>query len=227
MADERVYEWRDPAALGRAVEIWLHLMALTNIAFGLGLMRRAADLRALPLDSKLPERLPSDMLLASASLAGAVAMVAGGVFVMRWIYQVSVNAHTAARDMAHSPASALWWYLVPFLSLFKPFQAMREVWQVSSRPGDWRAQPTPRLLHSWWAVFVVTGALNVSTILVGDGALVADALVHTRLSIAAAMAGVVTALLFARVVRELTALQVLNLAAARGRNPATGAGRSA
>jgi hypothetical protein len=41
------------------------------------------------------------------------------------------------------------------MSLWKPFQVMREIWQASAQPANWQAVPTPSLIGWWWAVYII------------------------------------------------------------------------
>jgi hypothetical protein len=56
--------------------------------------------------------------------------------------------------MQFTPGWSIGWYFVPIMSLWKPFQAMREIWQASAAPGNWRAVQAPPLLGWWWTLYL-------------------------------------------------------------------------
>src|SRR5206468_4980211 len=52
------------------------------------------------------------------------------------------------------------WYFIPIASLWKPFQALREIWKASVDPVHWQSIPTNPLLGWWWAGFLVSNILD-------------------------------------------------------------------
>jgi len=113
-----------------------------------------------------------------------VALISSFVLVGVWIYRASANAHTLSDEMTISPGWAVGWYFVPIANLFKPYQAMREVWMASHYRGNWHGEPNPPLLSAWWGLWIVVNILdNVTSRLGGrdvdgtrlDGAVLFDA----------------------------------------------------
>jgi uncharacterized protein DUF4328 len=81
------------------------------------------------------------------------AYVAGGI----WIYSAARNVRAlGARGLNTSPGWAVGWFFVPFMSLFKPFQAMDEIDQASAAPTAWGSQRTTALLRWWWAGWLIS-----------------------------------------------------------------------
>lgn len=73
-----------------------------------------------------------------------------------WIYRAAANARAlGAPDLTISPGWAVGWYFIPIANCWKPYQAMREIWQASAR-----LQPRPdaaktALLRTWWALWLL------------------------------------------------------------------------
>ena len=65
-----------------------------------------------------------------------------------------------AADLEFTPGYAIGWYFVPIMAVFKPYQAMKEIWRASANPADWQTQSTPLLLPGWWLLWLVNGALG-------------------------------------------------------------------
>lgn len=57
--------------------------------------------------------------------------------------------------MGFTPGWAVGWYFVPIAWFWKPYQAMREIWQASVNPTSWREQPVTAALHWWWTLWIV------------------------------------------------------------------------
>jgi hypothetical protein len=76
-------------------------------------------------------------------------------------YRASRNAHGFGRvPMNVTPGWAVGYYFVPILTLWKPYQALKEIWQASEPIGDLRLNPrylveTPGLFPAWWAAFIL------------------------------------------------------------------------
>jgi Domain of unknown function (DUF4328) len=78
-----------------------------------------------------------------------------------WIYRASYNARQlGATDMRFSPGWAVGWYFIPIANLWKPYQAMCEIWQASANPAHWQQQPRGPILPLWWTFFLLSNFLG-------------------------------------------------------------------
>ena len=60
-----------------------------------------------------------------------------------------------AKEMEFTPGWSVGWFFIPIANLFKPYQAVREMWLVARRGRSGTA-----LLKSWWALWLVSAALS-------------------------------------------------------------------
>jgi hypothetical protein len=82
--------------------------------------------------------------------------ICSGIWILRWIYVAGANARDlASHPMQFSPGWAVGWYFIPIAFLWKPYQAMKEIWRVSANPRDPNIVPDSPLLSSWWFFFIV------------------------------------------------------------------------
>ena len=73
-----------------------------------------------------------------------------------WIYRAAINLRAlGAKDMAISPGWAVGWYFIPIANLWKPFQAMKEIWQASLNPLQGGKSAAPRVLRIWWGLWLL------------------------------------------------------------------------
>jgi hypothetical protein len=82
-------------------------------------------------------------------------VLVAGIGLITWVHRMSVNAHVLrGRPLANSPEFAAgWWYLIPVMFLYKPREAMGEIWEVSA--GERRLNRQERaLLNLWWGLFL-------------------------------------------------------------------------
>jgi Domain of unknown function (DUF4328) len=86
------------------------------------------------------------------------------IVIGRWTYKANEGARAlGASGMTFTPGWSVGWYFVPFANLFKPYQAMREIWCASARPADWQSVTPPAKLGWWWSFWVGSNVLgNVS-----------------------------------------------------------------
>jgi hypothetical protein len=89
-----------------------------------------------------------------------VVITTGVVFLM-WIHRANRNARgLGAEEMTFSPGWSVGWFFIPIANFWKPYQAMKQIWQASANPSDWQSQPVPTLVSNWWALWVFSNLLS-------------------------------------------------------------------
>jgi len=153
--------FRDPAPLLRVVA---GLMILGGIVTLVGIVFRALEFKLLTDIANGVYAGRDDLLeIANASdrRVEASAYTRAGLFLITcipfgmWIYRAAKNVRAlGATDLRSSPGWAVGSYFVPFVNLFVPFTAMREIWRASVDPGNWTAAPSTPLLGWWWFLWL-------------------------------------------------------------------------
>ncbi|HKP78094.1 MAG TPA: DUF4328 domain-containing protein [Phenylobacterium sp.] len=212
MSAGREYTFLNPAPLSRTVIQWLWIDLAVSVVGAVSSVWAIAE--TLGVNTSLPSdtALTSDIPLAIVGLAQVAVFLVTGFLVLKWIYRVSRNAHSAVRGLKVTPPWAVGWYFVPVAFLWKPFEAMRETWQASTDPTAWPGVPVPAMLRWWWGLFLAsnfTGQLSFR-IALRAGTLGGMA-VASGFDLASALISVPLDLIFIRIVRELTNKQVLDL----------------
>jgi hypothetical protein len=78
-----------------------------------------------------------------------------------WIYRANFNARQlGAQGMKFSPGWSIGYYFIPILSFWKPYQAMREIWQASKNPASWKSVDRGAVLPWWWFFFLANNILG-------------------------------------------------------------------
>jgi len=132
------------------------------------------------------------------------------VFLM-WLYRARSNLPAlGAADVRWSPGWSIVCWFIPIMSLFRPYQVVRETWQASdpaSLPG-WRSDPPPDIFGWWWGLFLVysyasnaTGEMSTPT----GGTPSFDR--ATFIDVAVLIIGIGSALCAMRIVRDITTRQ--------------------
>lgn len=87
--------------------------------------------------------------------------VTSGLLILRWIHRANYNARQlGALNMTFSPGWAIGYYFIPILTLWKPYQAMKEIWEASKEPSDRPSQGSSGLLPLWWGLWIVSIIIN-------------------------------------------------------------------
>ena len=95
------------------------------------------------------------------SIINLIVSIVLGVMILIWIYRANYNARQiGAAEMVFTPGWSIGWYFIPIAHLWKPYQAMKEIWKASSNPQSWHSQPTPALLPWWWFLWIISNHLG-------------------------------------------------------------------
>jgi hypothetical protein len=132
-----------------------------------------------------------------------------------WMHRAYSNLKSfGATDLSFSPGWAIGYFFVPFLNLWKPFEAMSEIWKASDpntrvdASGQWKSAATGALLNAWWIMWLVSniaGQVVMRTSLEADQP--AEIMSATRVAMIADLLGVFSAILALLVVSEVTRRQ--------------------
>gem|GEM_PF-413908 len=83
------------------------------------------------------------------------------VLALKWIHRANFNARQlGAEGMRFTPGWAVGSYFIPIVNLWKPYQAMKEIWKASSSPSNWQGAPSGALLGIWWFLWLLSAFAN-------------------------------------------------------------------
>jgi hypothetical protein len=206
------YTFLNPEPLSRAVILWLWIdlaMGVIAVFSSLFVIVETAGVGAsLPSDTELASDIPQALV----GLAQTASHLVTAFLVLKWIYRTNRNAHSVARGLTTPPNWAIIWFFVPIAFLWKPFQAFRETWQASAGAPDWRVVKTPPILGWWWGMFLVSNLLGqvIFRIAMSAGTLGGMA-IAAGFDVAASLLAVPLNLVYIRIVRDLTRMQVVDM----------------
>ena len=117
-----------------------------------------------------------DGLYAGVLLANWLLLIATYVVFGMWIYRAAANVDAAmVPGFRYTPGWAVGWHFVPIANLYKPFDAMRQIWNASHSGGSNLDRGEPLLVY-WWGLWVLTGIASYFAFRLGlDPANAADA----------------------------------------------------
>jgi len=211
------------AARRARVALWLSiLLALASAAANLGDTRIARQLAGDGASS-------GDLYLWVGLVQAAWFLVTAGHW-LGWFRRAYLNLPAlGARRLRYRPWWAVWAWLLPVFSLFRPKQLLNDIWRASDPdlPPDqadaWRKRPVAELLGWWWLAFLASVLVrSITTEAVHSAAdLMLLGLLPERLDRFQASAGMQIAADLLTVVCGLLALRVVNRTTTRQHDRAT------
>ena len=128
----------------------------------LALVGQIAELSGVvSLDEDAP-RLGLNALYLGVSVSdGLLAFTTFVIFCM-WTYRAAANVKAAqVPGFGFTPAWSVGWHFVPIANLFKPFQAMRQIWALSHGSDRAGAHDGQSLLIAWWGLWSLSLAVGM------------------------------------------------------------------
>ena len=79
----------------------------------------------------------------------------------RWIVQANKNVRAlGAADLRVTPGWAVGYLFVPIVSLWKPYQAMSDLWRASRNPAAWASVRRGSILPLWWGLWIAANIIG-------------------------------------------------------------------
>jgi len=138
-----------------------------------------------------------------------VVFVVSGFLILRWIHRANVNARAlGAKEMKFTPGWSIGWYFIPIFNLWKPYQAIKEIWKASVNPLSWQSQKAPALLAWWWFVWLIAGFLGNAAFRISAKSESLGALVFANvMNQASDVVGLALSIIFLLIVKKIQEMQ--------------------
>lgn len=135
------------------------------IGFGaleaLGELLEAAGV--IDIDAAVPSAL--SLAFSLIYVAFFVVFVISVVLVGMWIYRAHANLFAAGLgELEYSPGWSVGWFFVPIANLFKPMQAMRELWNASYGTDNSYGSETPSSISIWWGTYIAGNIVSYASL---------------------------------------------------------------
>lgn len=103
----------------------------------------------------------NDIRQGVVGIAYLIILVISMILILRWIYRANYNARQlGASQMIFTPGWSIGWYFIPIVNLWKPYQAMKEIWKASANPQSWPSEPVSSILPWWWFLWIASNILG-------------------------------------------------------------------
>lgn len=142
-----------------------------------------------------------------------VGFIVTAIVFWAWIHRASSNLYSLGLDeQQHSPGWAIACWIIPVISLFRPYQIMKEIWKGSypkiegNSRGAWDDAPVSHLMGFWWATFLIGSwvAKISSRVFFSDNATIDQYITGNWFAIISDVIWLVSLILIVVLVRQIT-----------------------
>ena len=143
---ETMSDYRELDSLTRPLKVMLWIFAVINVVSLFSSVSVLSEISAPGY--RISEELnSSDIREGALGIVQILFYISIVIVFSRWIIRAHKNLPALGADgMSITPGWAVGYFFIPFANLWKPFEAMRELWNVSGDPRDPDRTKTPGLL---------------------------------------------------------------------------------
>ena len=154
----------------------------------------------------------NDQIVLMVSVTYLIFMFVSSVLFLAWVYRAAANIHSCrSAAMSITPGWAVGWNFIPIASLWKPYQAIKQIWQASQDLGNPDSVRVPGYFGWWWGCWVASNIVGGFSRRIGEkGAEDGDIgmmKLGSALSIFDSALFAVACFLLYRIVRDVTRFQ--------------------
>ena len=135
--------------------------------------------------------------------------ITSAILILVWIHRTAVNVRQlGVTGLRFTPGWCVGWYFIPFASLWKPYQAMKEIWRASADPSNWQGVRRSTLLPWWWLCWLIWNVASSIAARMSLGAEEIDDLMTANVAIQVSdLLTLPVCLLFLVIMRRIISLQ--------------------
>lgn len=220
MAKAKTFVTRPSAGLWGAIRItaWIFIVLSVLVAAAYGwraiLLSRMDPMQPMGEFDPVPGHEDESLMVGFLSLPFIVVFLVGALLTLRWYLRSIRNAHVLHRGITISPAWVVWFFILPIVSLIRPYTMTSELWRASHQPEGWKALGDPALLRWWWGLVLTSNFVSVGVSLIARGASTAgDLMIGDALSAVGNLLAALSGVLFLRIGGPISRLQTALIAA--------------
>lgn len=135
-----------------ALHVLAEIMVVINALVAVGVMKRVLNGETVDAAQLAAIDTRTDMLTVLLNVLWLAAIVAYCLFMPR----ANKNARAFGAPLRNTPGWAAGWFFVPIVYLWKPYYAMKEIWQGSDPDPTVHAfdAPVSPLVPLWWCMYL-------------------------------------------------------------------------
>jgi hypothetical protein len=150
----------------------------------------------------------SDARQGVVGISQFLVFITSGVLSLKWIHRACFNARVRASVMTFTPGWSVGWYFIPIGNLWKPYQAMKEIWETTAVQAHRALNEGGVLLGWWWTFWLVSNAVaNAALRMSFRTTTIDDYLLASKTMLASDVLNIPLTLLFIQIVKNISSMQ--------------------
>ena len=154
-------------------------------------------------------KLPTE-IISRLSILFLLVFCGGGIIVFKWIKLANQNVRAlGAKNLSFTPGWSVGWFFIPVANLFKPFNAVNELWSASHSPENWKADDKNGAVQKWWGLWIVSnGLIQLSNNLEKNADSIDKIIQLSYINIGGEILWIILSLSLISLVRQISTVQV-------------------
>ena len=176
MAAPKTYVTRPSTGLWGAIAVtaWIFIVVSGFLALGYAyqtvLLAELDPMEPMGEFDPIPGHDGVTLSVGLMSLIYTAAFLVGAVLTLRWYLRSIRNARVLHRGISISPAWVIWYFVIPVVSLIRPYTMTSELWRSSLQPEGWKGLKDPAMLRWWWGLVLGSNLVSVAASFIGRAA---------------------------------------------------------
>lgn len=157
----------------------------------------------------------NDLRQSIIGVAYMIAYIISAVTFIKWFRRAYFNLHTKTNKLTDTEGWAAGAWFVPIVSLYKPYQIMKEMYERTAKLlGDklqnYEQSNTNHLLGLWWTLWIINNILGQLVFRYTKNAETIDKLMTSSIiSMVSAIIGIPLAIITVRVIKQYAVMEPL------------------
>ena len=99
-------------------------------------------------------------------ISQTILFIIASIMFIRWFRRAYANLHRSGiKYLKHKENMAVWSFFIPIVSLYWPYQIMKEIWsetqyQIKKLDPRYSLQNGEWMIGVWWALFIISGIIG-------------------------------------------------------------------
>tara|TARA_B100000963_G_scaffold197151_1_gene171554 strand:- start:64 stop:813 length:750 start_codon:yes stop_codon:yes gene_type:complete len=201
--------YKNPKSLNKIFKIILYTLLVSQIIYFIAEIFYLFTISTSDIDLSRAESI--EYFFAIYATPFILITVVGFIFAAIWIYRANYNVRClGATRLIFTPGTSVIWYFVPIANLWKPYQAMKEIFIKSHNLNENvdKINNAPSFFALWWFCWIVGNIITqAESRLILRAQTIDDIIIYTAIGIISSIILLVNWFLFFKIVNQINMMQ--------------------
>ena len=201
--------YKNPNSLNKIFKFILYLLLVSQIIFFVAEILYLFTISKTNIDLDRAETI--EYFFAIYASPFILVTIVSYIFAAIWIYRVNYNVRClGATRLVFTPGNSVLWYFIPIANLWKPYQAMKEIYIKSHNLNENvnKTNNAPSYFPLWWFCWIVGSILAQAELrLTARAQTLDDIIIYTVIGIISSIILLLNWFLFFKIVNQINMMQ--------------------